>query len=98
MVRPYYQAAFNRLDPASSRTSLDLIASFYAPPTYIGEAGDNSALGERRIAFEALAYWLKWRLPLTLLAFAALIAAGLRMRSRRRQYQRISTKKELSLR
>ena len=97
MVRPYYQAAFNRLDPASNRTSLDLIASFYAPPTYIGEAGDNSALGERRIAFEALAYWLKWRLPLTLLAFAALIAAGLRMRSRHPQYQRISTKKELSL-
>jgi hypothetical protein len=97
MVRPYYQAAFNRLDPASSRTSLDLIASFYAPPTYIGEAGDNSALGERRVAFEALAYWLKWRLPLTLLAFAALIAAGLRMRSRHRQYQRISTEKELSL-
>ena len=96
-VRPYYQAAFNRLDPASNRTSLDLIASFYAPPTYIGEAGGNSALGERRIAFEALAYWLKWRLPLTLLAFAALIAAGLRMRSRHRQYQRIAIKKELSL-
>ena len=96
MIRPYYQAAFNRLDPVSSRISLDLIASFYAPPTYIGEAGDNSALGERRIAFEALAYWLKWRLPLTLLAFGALIAAGLRVGSRHRQYQRISTKRELS--
>ena len=96
MVRPYYQAAFNRLGPVSSRISLDLIASFYAPPTYIGEAGGNSALGERRIAFEALAYWLKWRLPLALLAFAALIAAGLRTTSRHRQYQRIPTTRELS--
>lgn len=84
MIRPYYQAAFKRLDPVSNRTSLDLIASFYAPPTYIGEAGDNSALGERRIAFEAQAYWLKWRLPMMLLAFAAVIFAGLRIAARRR--------------
>jgi hypothetical protein len=95
MVRPYYQAAFNRLDPVFSRTPLDLIATFYAPPTYIGEPGANSALGEQRIQFEALAYWLKWRLPLTLLAFAALIAAGLRMTAPHRSRQRVSTKREL---
>jgi hypothetical protein len=95
MVRPYYQAAFNRLDPVFSRTPLDLIATFYAPPTSIGEPGANSALGEQRIQFEALAYWLKWRLPLTLLAFAALIAAGLRMTAPHRSRERVSTKREL---
>ena len=29
--------------------------------------------------FEALAYWLKWRLPLTLLALAGVIFVGLRI-------------------
>ena len=83
MVRPYYQAALNHLDPASERTSLDLIASFFAPPTYVGEAGANSALGERSIAFEALAYWLKWRLPLMLLGFAGVVFGGVWVTGRR---------------
>ena len=84
MVRPYYHAAFDRLDPDFSSTPLDVVASYYLPPTYIGEAGDNSALGERRIRFEALAYWLKWRLPLMLLGLAAVIFAGVRIAARRR--------------
>ena len=91
MIRPYYQAAFNRLDPNISRFSIDLIASYFAPPSYIGEAETNSALGEHRIRFEALAYWLKWRLPLMLLALAALIGAGVRITSRSRAATRRAT-------
>jgi hypothetical protein len=78
MVRPYYQSAFARIDPNSGKFSPDLFVSYYATDSYIGDAGANAALGERRIRFEAMAYWLKWRLPLMLLV-VALIAAGLRI-------------------
>jgi len=63
---------------ASGKFSPDLFVSYYATDSYIGDAGANAALGERRIRFEAMAYWLKWRLPLMLLV-VALIAAGLRI-------------------
>ena len=78
MVRPYYQSAFARIDPNSGKFSPDLFVSYYATDSYIGDAGANAALGERRIRFEAMAYWLKWRLPLMLLV-VALISAGLRI-------------------
>lgn len=83
MVRPYYKAAFARINPIKDKYSTDLIASYYAPPVYVGEAGDNSSLGESRVRFEALTYWFKWRLPLALLALAGLIFIGLKIAARR---------------
>ena len=83
-IRPYYQAAFARIDPNIDKFSIEQFVSFYATDSYIEDRGANSALGESRIRFEALAYWLKWRLPLMLLALAAVIFVGLRLRSRSR--------------
>ncbi len=89
IVRTSYKAAFARIDPGSEKFSPELFVSFYAPPTYIGEADGNSALGESRARVEATAYWLKWRLPIGLLAFAGVIFAGVRMARRRRTTLRV---------
>ena len=75
MVRPYYQAAFHRLDAEHQQVlgRPDCVLSSRRRPTS-ARRGPTPRSASTASRFEALAYWLKWRLPLTLLAFAALIA------------------------
>lgn len=75
-IRRPYEEAYARLGHPNPESAAEAMATFYASDrNYVEPRGGNEMLGESWVRRERLAEWLKWLVPIALLAAAALLGA-----------------------